>query len=169
MSAPLTSRAPAPHPAVAPTRPAQRRHRKALAAVSVVLLAISAAACMSNDGRTFLDRTNALRSSQGVHSLAEQDMLTAKAERWAAHLAATGVLAHSQLSQGVEGLAWRALGENVGVSGPTSDTLLTLYNTLAGSPEHRRNMLDPQFTHLGVGVATGADGRVWVVEVFAAL
>ena len=134
-----------------------------------MLLAISAAACMPAEERTFLDRTNSLRASQGVPALGEHGTLTDKAERWAQYLAATGQLRHSQLSQGLESLSWRALGENVGVSTPTSDTLATLHERLAASAPHRANMLNGGFTHMGVGVATGADGRVWVVEVFAAL
>lgn len=153
-------------PGIDPARP---RRRKALALLSVVLLAVTVSACMPAEERTFFDRTNALRLSRVVRPLAEHDVLTAKAEQWAVHLAGTGMLAHSQLSQGLGGLAWKSLGENVGVSSPTGDTLLRLHNTLAGSSEHLQNMLDPQFTHMGVGVATGADGRVWVVEVFAGL
>lgn len=52
---------------------------------------------------------------------------------------------------------------------PTADTLKTIHDRLAASPEHRANMLDPRFTHLGVGVARSPDGRVWVVQVFAAV
>ena len=83
--------------------------------------------------------------------------------------AVTGTLAHSQLAAGLDGLAWRALAENVAVSDPTGDTLLALHNVLAGSPQHRNNMVSREFTHMVVGVVTGADGRVWVAEVFARL
>ena len=43
-----------------------------------------------------------------VHSV-----LTAKAQAWAAHMAATGCLCHSNLTDGVS-VGWRKLGENVG-------------------------------------------------------
>lgn len=137
--------------------------------VGLVALALVAAACMSPEARTFLDRTNSLRAASGVHGLAEHDALTRKAEQWAEHMAAAGQLGHSQLAQGLEGLSWGALAENVAVSDPTGDTLLSLHNALASSPEHRQNMLSGEFTHMGVGVATGPDGRVWVAEVFARL
>lgn len=158
VSAPVVT--PATHPTV---------RRRILALLSLVLLAVAAAACMPNEERTFLDRTNALRSSRGVPQLAENDVLTAKAEAWAVHMASTGVLAHSNLSQGLDGLGWRSLGENVGMRTPTSDTLLSLYNDFAGSAVHLQNMLSTQFNHMGVGVATSPDGRVWVAEVFAGL
>jgi uncharacterized protein YkwD len=73
------------------------------------------------------------------------------------------------VSQGLEGLPWRVLGENVGVSAATSDPLLGLHDAFVSSPDHLRNLLEPRFSHMGVGVAVGPDGRVWVAEVFAAL
>jgi uncharacterized protein YkwD len=149
-------------------RPARTRRRGVAAAIAAVALAVSASACMPAAEHTFLDRTNALRSSQGLAPLAENDVLTAKAEAWAQHMAATGQLAHSSLTQGLQGLAWKSLGENVGMSTPTGDTLATLQSMLAGSPEHRSNMLG-RYTHMGVGLAKGADGRMWVAEVFATL
>ena len=51
----------------------------------------------------------------------------------------------------------------------TADTLLAIHDEFAKSGGHLDNLLDPAFDHMGVGVAEGADGRVWVVEVFADL
>ncbi|MFP5256135.1 MAG: CAP domain-containing protein [Acidimicrobiia bacterium] len=135
----------------------------------VAVLATVVAGCMPDDARTFLDRTNGLRASHGLPALAEHGQLTDKAEAWAHHMARTGRLAHSDLTTGLDGLAWSALGENVGMSTPTSDTLRTIHEKLASSPTHRANMLKARFTHMGVGVATGSDGRVWVAQVFADL
>lgn len=155
--------------AALPTRPARPRGWRVVGMIGLVALALVAAACMPPEARTFLDRTNSMRAAAGVHGLAEHDTLTRKAEQWAQHMAASGQLGHSQLAQGLEGLSWRALTENVAVSDPTGDTLLSLHNALANSPQHRQNLLSGEFTHMGVGVATGPDGRVWVTEVFAGL
>ncbi len=142
------------------------RSWRATGLLAVVVFAILASGCMSAEARTFFDRTNALRGASGVAPLGEHDALDAKAEQWAAHMAATGTLAHSNLAHGLEGVSWTLLGENVGVSRPTSDTLRTIHDAFAASPEHHGNMVNGEFTHMGVGVATGADGRVWVAEVF---
>jgi uncharacterized protein YkwD len=151
----------------APVRPTRVRKLTAIGGIAALLFAV--AACMPAEERTFLDRTNALRASRGLPALQEHGALTAKAEQWATHLASTGVLAHSKLTEGLGSLAWRSLAENVGVSVPTADTLRSLHDALASSTVHRNNMLSTRFTHMGVGLATGADGRVWVVEVFAQL
>lgn len=147
-----------------------RRLRSGAALLAVALMALVAAGCIMNpEARSLYDRTNALRASKGLPALAENHLLVTKAQRWAEHLASTGRLSHSKLSDGLEDLRWRALGENVAVHSPTADTLKTIHDRLAASPEHRANMLDRRFTHLGVGVARSPDGRVWVVQVFAAV
>jgi uncharacterized protein YkwD len=145
------------------------RHRSAGAIVAVVLVAVALAGCMPNDARTFLDRTNSVRRSVGAPALMEHDVLTAKAENWARQMASTGRLGHSTLTAGVSSLNWKALGENVGYSTPTSNTYLTIHNAFVRSSAHYANLVNPGFTHMGVGVAKDSSGRVWVAEVFARL
>jgi uncharacterized protein YkwD len=151
----------------APKKPANRRSAGAI--LALLLLAVAAAGCMPGDAKTFLDRTNNLRASHGLRSLQENDTLTRKAEEWAQHMAATGRLEHSNLSSNLGSLRWKALGENVGYSWPTSNTLLTIHNMFVSSAGHRANLLKSNFTHMGVGVAKDSRGRIWVAEVFAQL
>lgn len=146
-----------------------RARRGGLAIVVIALLAVALAGCMPDDARTFLDRTNSVRKSVGVRTLAENDTLTNKAEAWAQHMASTGTLAHSTLSAGLSSLNWTALGENVGYSYPTSNTLLTIHNKFVASGTHYANLVDSRWTHMGVGVARDSAGRTWVAEVFARL
>lgn len=146
-----------------------RKKRSAGAILAMVLLAVVAAGCMPADAQSFLDRTNALRSSQGVRPLKEHGTLTRKAEAWAQRMASTGRLEHSNLSSDLGSLQWRALGENVGYSSPTGNTLKTIHDMFAGSAPHRANLLNSRFTHMGVGVAKDSRGRIWVAEVFAQL
>jgi uncharacterized protein YkwD len=145
------------------------RRRTAGALLALVITAVALAGCMPNDARTFLDRTNSLRRYHGIAELHEHDTLTNKAESWARHMASTGRLEHSTLSAGLSTLSWTVLGENVGYSTPTANTLLTIHNSFVGSSAHKANLLNSRFTHMGVGVAKDSKGRVWVVEVFARL
>lgn len=145
-----------------------RPRRTVLGLLAVVLVTL-VAGCLPPEEQTFLDRTNSFRSANGVAPLREHATLTKKAEDWARSMAATGTLAHSDLTSGLGGLDWRSLGENVGMSSPTSDTLLTIHNKFVSSSDHRANLLNAGFTHMGVGVHTDARGVVWVAEVFARL
>jgi len=143
------------------------KRRSFVAILAIVALALVASGCMPKDAKTFLDRTNSLRSSYGIRALNEHDTLTKKAEEWAQHMAATGRLEHSTLSAGLGSLNWRSLGENVGYSSPTSDTLKTIHNMFVQSPPHKANLVNSKFNYMGVGVAKDSRGRIWVAEVFA--
>jgi hypothetical protein len=108
----------------------------------------------------FIGRINGLRASRGLGAVQQHPVLTAKAQAWAAHMAATGCLCHSNLSDGVT-VGWRKLGENVG-RGPS---VASLHDAFVNSPAHQANMLDGAFGWVGVGVAYGG-GQMWVAEVF---
>jgi len=109
---------------------------------------------------TFLTLTNQVRASRGLPGLGVHPVLVAKAQAWAEHMAATGCLCHSNLTDGIT-VGWRKIGENVGV-GPS---IGTIHNALVASPPHLENMVGPQFHWVGIGVAYGG-GRMWVSEVF---
>lgn len=108
----------------------------------------------------FIGRINGLRASRGLGALQQHPVLTAKAQAWAAHMAATGCLCHSNLSDGVT-VGWHKLGENVG-HGPS---VASLHDAFVNSPAHQANMLDGAFGYVGVGVAYGG-GQMWVAEEF---
>src|SRR5690606_41596550 len=57
----------------------------------------------------------------------------------------------------------RRIGENLAFAG----SLERSHRVLWASPSHRENLLGPSFTHVGVGVAQDAVGKVWVCELFA--
>src|SRR5206468_1048702 len=57
---------------------------------------------------------------------------------------------------------WQAVGENVGEGPDVSDIHVAFMN----SPEHRANILDHDFTQVGVGVSVDHNGIVWVTEDF---
>ena len=133
-----------------------------ISASAVFVVATSQGASASDPAAEadFVGRINSLRASQGAGSLQVHSVLTAKAQAWAAHMAATGCLCHSNLTDGVN-VGWRKLGENVG-RGPS---VASLQSAFIGSPEHLANMLDRRFQWVGIGVAYGG-GQMWVAEVF---
>ncbi len=53
-------------------------------------------------------------------------------------------------------------GENVDAGTDPDD----VHRDVMASPPHRANVLDPGFTEVGIGTARGADGLLYVVEVF---
>ena len=108
----------------------------------------------------FVSLTNSARSNHGVHSLATSGDLASIAQRQAQRRADKGQLFHNpNLASEVHN--WQKLGENVGY-GPDAQAI---HNAFMNSPPHRANILDRDFTQIGVGVVV-KNGVVWVSEVF---
>ena len=145
------------------------RFRKAVCGLAVVIATAGSVATTSTSAGAasdpgaaadFIGRTNGLRGSLGLPGLSVNGALTAKAVQWAEHMAAVGGISHSNLSDGAPG-NWTRLGENVG-RGPSVDAI---HNALVASPDHYKNLTDPGFRYVGVGVVN-ANGTLYVSEVF---
>jgi uncharacterized protein YkwD len=141
-----------------PTRARRRRLRAGVA--TLVVAAVSLAACMNSQQQVAFDLVNGARADAGLPALALDPIAQTKAQAWAEHLAATGSIGHSNLTEGMDG-GWRRLAENVGYGSSIDE----IQRRFMDSPHHRQNVLDRSFTHLGVGVARGG-GNTYVVLVF---
>jgi Cysteine-rich secretory protein family len=146
-----------------------RSNRSALRILLLVVLVLGALGVTATGAHAAVDpgaeadyvgRTNALRAQHGLPALEVNPVLVAKARAWAQHMADVGAISHSNLSDGVT-VPWHRLGENVG-TGPTVDAV---HNALVASPGHYRNLTDPGFRYVGVGVVN-ANGTTFVSEVF---
>ncbi len=144
---------------------------RSLIATSVLLLASlgflpsissisSAGAADSAAASQLISLTNSLRASRGLPALQSNGALTAKAEAWAQNMANTGVLAHSVLADGAPG-EWIHLGENVGRGGDVNG----IHNAFVASASHLKNLVDPGFRYVGIGVVS-INGGIYVSEVF---
>lgn len=132
-----------------------------LTVVASVSVPSPAAAATSGD---FVASINSLRSSKGLGGLATNANLTSVAQSWSASMAAKGAISHSaSLGSAVSG-NWTKVGENVGVGHDVAGLMKAFIN----SPGHYRNLVDPAFNSVGVGVTVGGDGRMYTAHVFAA-
>jgi hypothetical protein len=111
----------------------------------------------------FVAEINALRASKGLPGLEVHPNLVDKARGWAKTMADAGRIWHSRLSDGMTA-DWQKLGENVGV-GPS---VKGLHNAFVASPKHYENLVDSDFTHVGIGVVT-VDGTIYVSEMLMQL
>ncbi len=110
--------------------------------------------------------TNAQRTSRGLRALAFSSCADGFANTWAGKLAAAGTLSHQPLSPILTTCRARGVGENVAFGNVSPDALVKMWMDSAG---HRANILNPAFTHLGVGDVTTSTGRVYGVQVFLTL
>jgi uncharacterized protein YkwD len=109
----------------------------------------------------FVTQINTDRAMYHHRTLTVTSALTTSAQRWAASMARSDTLAHNpRLATSVTG--WKYLGENVGVGYGIGD----LKHAFWQSAGHRANMLDTDFTQVGVAVVY-VGSKVWVAEEFA--
>jgi uncharacterized protein YkwD len=113
-----------------------------------------------------LSLTNAERVSRGLRALSFSSCADGYANTWARQLAAAGNLSHQALSPILLSCGARSVGENVAYGNVSPEQLVQMWMDSAG---HRANILNPVFTHLGVGDVTTSTGRVYGVQVFLAL
>ena len=101
---------------------------------------------------------NQLRYERGLPYLSGDWTLDMYAQAHAERMAAVGYLYHSNIERLLG--PWQRVGENVGVG----DTIWHLLGAFQGSPSHADNLFG-YWTHLGVGLAVDASGRMWVAIV----
>jgi hypothetical protein len=151
------------------SRPARRLLATVAATVTLgtsLLLATASSASAASADYDFLSKVNASRSQHGLPALTMMSDLHSLATSWSAHMASGGcgggadICHNPNLTSDVDN--WQAVGENVGV-GPDVNAI---EDAFMNSPEHRANILDPDYTEVGIGTAVGKDGRLYVTQDF---
>lgn len=137
-----------------------------VAALTTLMLAASmpmtagAAVDPVNAENQFVSSINEERASRGLKPLATHSDLIAAARTQADAIRDAGRLFHNP-DLGAVTTGWKKLAENVGYGG----TVAGLHAAFMNSTGHRANILDPAFTHVGVGVVVEGS-TIWVTEVF---
>lgn len=122
------------------------------------------------DGLFMTGMANRARASEKLPPLVRSHTLEELALQHARAMRDQGRLAHDvgagdPYTRTADVLASPLLvGENVA----HADSALEAHRALWRSPAHRRNLLRREYTHIGVGVAHGQHGDVWVCELFSA-
>jgi hypothetical protein len=109
----------------------------------------------------FVGHINFLRASQGLGALSVDPALTQIARDWAGQMAGAGGISHRPNLADVAPSNWLKVGENVGV-GPN---VAGLHHAFVQSPGHYKNLVDPDFTTVGIGIVMVGD-TMYVTENF---
>ena len=129
-------------------------------AVAVVAAPTAFASSYSFESE-FVAKLNAARQAAGLQPYTVAADLTSVARSHSARMASSNSLYHNpSLTSDVSN--WQAVGENVG-TGPNVDDIHTAF---MNSPDHRANILDHDFTQVGVGVSVDKNGTIWVTQDF---
>ena len=144
------------------------RPRRLLAGLILLAALFAASAPADAAPRTINDKqrqvqalVNNTRDNNGMRGLGILQDFSDKATLWARELVRCQCLKHRNGPYGAAP-GWCAAAENVG----RGYSLEQVHRAFLGSPPHRENILTRRFTHIGVGVATDANGEIFVVQAF---
>jgi len=149
-----------------PSSPSLRRIRTlsaviALALAATLFAAVPATPASANDVPSWLGTINSFRQSRGLAPLQVDAELAGLAQQQAQANANSGRLAHTpNLAAGVSA-NWTKLGENVGMG----LNLDIIWDAFLNSPPHLANLVDPAYTHIGIGVVINGNTQ-WVTHRF---
>ncbi|MHB8513267.1 MAG: CAP domain-containing protein [Actinomycetota bacterium] len=124
------------------------------------LLTAQVVVAASSDENDFYSKINYERSSRGVPTLSWSDSLAQIARQHSQEMANNDSLYHND-NLGNEVQGWQVVGENVG----EGDSVDDLHQAFMNSAPHRSNILDTDYTEVGVGTAW-KNGTLWVTEDF---
>jgi uncharacterized protein YkwD len=148
--------------ALAPSSGAALLAPSATAARPVALVASSPSPEFESQ---FVSRINSLRASKGLSQLQVSGELTGVARNWTEQMVQAGQISHNpNLGSQVSG-DWTKLGENVGVGYDVDGLMQAFINSSA----HYKNLVDPDWNYVGVGVTMAPDGRMYTTHNFMAL
>jgi hypothetical protein len=129
-----------------------------VALLSVWMLVMAAvvpsqAAASAGEEASFIAEVNATRASVGLPALLPDVQLTSLARTWASAMrdgtcGEGNFICHASPISANVTHSWAKLGENVG-TGPDVSAIM---NAFIASPGHYANIIDAEFTHMGVGV-----------------
>lgn len=131
-----------------------------IAALTVLGVLTVATPAQASSG-SFVSKINGARRSAGRPSLSVRSDLSSVAYRHSQRMARGNNLHHNP-NLGSHVSNWQAVGENVGRGGDVA----SLHRAFMNSPSHRANILDRDYTEVGVGVVVDGNGIMWVTEVF---
>jgi uncharacterized protein YkwD len=80
------------------------------------------------------------------------------------HASADGTQPSVRLSKG--GVQWVSMGENLAMDQTVVRAEAMLMNEPKFQENHRANIVNPTFTKVGVGIAAGPDGTLYITQEF---
>ena len=149
--------------------------RRAFVAGSALLIAAPAFSLTDASAR-LTALANEARAREGRKALGAHPDLVQAAQSYAQLMGQTGEFSHriggKRLMTRVRATGYRPryVSENIGAAQGYSDPDAYIEVIMRGwlkSPGHRKNLLSKKSREMGSGLATGADGTVYAVQIFA--
>jgi|GEM_PF-790765 len=141
-----------------------------LALIQLSLTLTAAEFSVSSDEQKILEFTNKEREKEGAPALKMNEKLFQAARDHSRNMARQQILSHGldgkQAWDRVSktGYKYTAVAENVAFNQKSPKGVVTSW---MNSPGHRENILNKQYTEIGIGIAKDEDGKPYYTQVFA--
>lgn len=124
---------------------------------------------LSDELASVVKLTNQERAKQNLTTLTVNDTLMQLAQEQSDRMAQANTMSHEvnglSFMQRITGSPYNPAyaGENIAFGQTSPEEVVTAW---MNSPGHRANILNPQFTEIGVGVARGSNGALYWTQIF---
>ncbi len=172
LKAPAANAAPVKETPAAPAKPAATTPEKPAATTpeKPAATALEASAALGSYEQQVVDLVNKERAAAGLPALKVNAKLAAVAEKKAEDLRDKGYFAHQSPTYGSPfdmmkqfGISYTAAGENIAKGQKTPADVM---NGWMNSSGHRANILNSNYTEIGVGYVTDSNGTTYWVQHF---
>ncbi|AGF73248.1 CAP domain-containing protein [Corynebacterium halotolerans] len=102
--------------------------------------------------------TNEERATRGLDPLVQDSTLSENSRQWSGQMAGDGNFRHST--------GWN-VAENIAYTTAPDVDAATFVDMWMNSPGHRANILNPDHTRIGVGLAVSDDGATYATQQFS--
>ncbi|MDB8805682.1 CAP domain-containing protein [Romboutsia sp. 1001216sp1] len=120
--------------------------------------------------REIVNIVNAERSKRGLAPLTLDSSLSNVATKKSQDMINRGYFDHNSPTYGSPfdmmkqfGISYKAAGENIAMGQKDPQDVM---NSWMNSDGHRKNILSPNFTHIGVGIAKASNGQLYWTQMF---
>jgi uncharacterized protein YkwD len=135
----------------------------------------TASISLSIDEALVLQLLNTERAKNGLSPLVLDSILTQVARLHSADMEKRNYFSHLEPAPGRANPLDRyvrllgrkpegVVGENIACC--SQPRMGEIHRGFLASPEHKANLLDRQYTHVGIGIYETSDGRVWLTQMF---
>lgn len=125
---------------------------------------------LAAEEQQMLNLVNQERSSRGLKPLSLDSRLTSVARAYSQEMVKNNFFSHTSAVDGSSpfdrikraGITYKYAGENLAYNSSVS----AAHTALMNSDGHRRNILNPNFTHIGIGIVKKGTSQIMVTQAF---
>jgi len=112
-------------------------------------------------------RSGPLRWSEKLAAVARAHSRDMLEQRYFDHVDRQGGTLSARINSA--GITWRALGENIAINQTVSDAEAAFMNEPRFQQNHRANILNANYTDVGIGIVRAPNGSLYITQDFAKL